>query len=314
MNMEREIRRVLESAQWTDFDLEKTAGGHYRITLKAGDQAKVAFAPSTPSDWRAIPNMKAQLRRAMRELTGEKDKKPSRKRNRHRSIRPKRPAYAIADELRVTRPAERHTFEIPAPLEAQMKLYRMTAGDFDTQKEVVQRKPKKGSPEHRAMMSEKMKASWARRRGRTTAEPKKKNAWGSDAWRERLNESLAKARTAAHTPEANQKRSEAKKAWWARKKAEQEAEKLVVGHGKRRGQPVKVDEARHQKLIAAAEKAREAKALKRALRAAVTGKPRIRVPAISVRVKAEPAPEPRVGAARSARLARRLNRRLHAAE
>lgn len=41
--------------------LDVTGGSHYRLRLPSG---AVVFAPGTPSDWRALRNLRANLRRA----------------------------------------------------------------------------------------------------------------------------------------------------------------------------------------------------------------------------------------------------------
>lgn len=57
----RQIRRQLARQGFT---VTKTRGGHWRFE-HPGMQG-VVFAPDTPSDFRAIRNLRAQLRRGMR--------------------------------------------------------------------------------------------------------------------------------------------------------------------------------------------------------------------------------------------------------
>ena len=57
----KQIRRQLGRQGFT---ATKTRGGHWRFTHPGMEG--VVFAPDTPSDFRAIKNLQAQLRRGMR--------------------------------------------------------------------------------------------------------------------------------------------------------------------------------------------------------------------------------------------------------
>ena len=57
----KQIRRQLERRGFT---ATKTRGGHWRFEHPSMEG--VVFAPDTPSDFRAIMNFHAQLRRRMR--------------------------------------------------------------------------------------------------------------------------------------------------------------------------------------------------------------------------------------------------------
>ena len=57
----KQVRRQLERQ---GFIATKTRGGHWR--LEHPNMTGVVFAPDTPSDFRAIKNLHAKLRRKMR--------------------------------------------------------------------------------------------------------------------------------------------------------------------------------------------------------------------------------------------------------
>lgn len=64
-DMEALLREV-EARGWT---VVKTNNNHWRMTHPG--TAKVIFASSTPSDWRAVTNMRSMVQRAEREMQGE---------------------------------------------------------------------------------------------------------------------------------------------------------------------------------------------------------------------------------------------------
>ena len=57
----KKTRRQLERL---GFIMTKTRGGHWR--LEHPDMKGLVFAPDTPSDHRAVKNLRAELRRRMR--------------------------------------------------------------------------------------------------------------------------------------------------------------------------------------------------------------------------------------------------------
>lgn len=48
--------------------VEAINNGHYRIALTGPKGTRTVFAPSTPSDWRSMKNMRSQIRRTAKEL------------------------------------------------------------------------------------------------------------------------------------------------------------------------------------------------------------------------------------------------------
>jgi hypothetical protein len=57
----RTIQRELER-EFPFATVERTGGGHLRLTLPNG---RFVIAPATPSDWRALDNLRAMVRRAL---------------------------------------------------------------------------------------------------------------------------------------------------------------------------------------------------------------------------------------------------------
>lgn len=56
--IQRDLRRQFDFAR-----IEPTRGGHYRLVLPNG---RSVIAPSTPSDWRTLNNMRAMVKRKLR--------------------------------------------------------------------------------------------------------------------------------------------------------------------------------------------------------------------------------------------------------
>lgn len=65
--MKADLRDALRAARADGWSVEPTGGGHLRLTHPIGG---LVFAPATPSCPRAVPNMRAQLRRALRRGPG----------------------------------------------------------------------------------------------------------------------------------------------------------------------------------------------------------------------------------------------------
>lgn len=59
--MKKDIKKLRRALERDGFTVQDTPGGHTRITHP--DKPGIVFGPSTPSDWRALKNMKAQIRR-----------------------------------------------------------------------------------------------------------------------------------------------------------------------------------------------------------------------------------------------------------
>lgn len=66
-HIERELKRALADVALRDgarlVEIKRTGGGHYSGLF---DNGRIVFTSSTPSDWRAIRNLKAQAKRALR--------------------------------------------------------------------------------------------------------------------------------------------------------------------------------------------------------------------------------------------------------
>jgi hypothetical protein len=62
--MKRDLQKLVTYAQGRGWTVTKTAGGHIRLAHANG---AVIFTGSTPSDWRAVRNATADLRRAERQ-------------------------------------------------------------------------------------------------------------------------------------------------------------------------------------------------------------------------------------------------------
>ena len=59
----KEVRKIVQDLLAQGFTVTMSGGSHYRICPK--DPSKpVQFISSTPSDWHAVANMKAQLKKA----------------------------------------------------------------------------------------------------------------------------------------------------------------------------------------------------------------------------------------------------------
>jgi predicted RNA binding protein YcfA (HicA-like mRNA interferase family) len=58
------VKTVLREARAMGFAIERTRGSHFKLTAPSG---ALVFAASTPSDRRAIHNIRADLRRALRQ-------------------------------------------------------------------------------------------------------------------------------------------------------------------------------------------------------------------------------------------------------
>lgn len=65
--MNRELKQLLRDAQGDGWTVRITGGGHLRLDPPTccADRSPV-FTASTPSDKRAIPNIRAMIRRRMR--------------------------------------------------------------------------------------------------------------------------------------------------------------------------------------------------------------------------------------------------------
>lgn len=48
--------------------VEVMNNGHYRIAMTGPKGTRTVFAPSTPSDWRSIKNVRSQIRRTAKKL------------------------------------------------------------------------------------------------------------------------------------------------------------------------------------------------------------------------------------------------------
>jgi predicted RNA binding protein YcfA (HicA-like mRNA interferase family) len=59
--MKKDLKQIVQMYEQWGWSVEKTNGGHLRFK---GPKGELVFSGSTPSDWRAIANLKAQLRRA----------------------------------------------------------------------------------------------------------------------------------------------------------------------------------------------------------------------------------------------------------
>lgn len=57
----KEVRRLARAAADAGWDVKRTGGGHLRFLPPEG---KPLFMSSTPSDFRAVTNFRAQLRRS----------------------------------------------------------------------------------------------------------------------------------------------------------------------------------------------------------------------------------------------------------
>lgn len=62
MSLKQDLRDVVDHAVRHGWTQTRTRGGHLRLTPPDG--GRVLFSPSTPSDYRGIRNLAAQLRRA----------------------------------------------------------------------------------------------------------------------------------------------------------------------------------------------------------------------------------------------------------
>jgi hypothetical protein len=69
----RDIKKLLTSLAdefGCTVKIAQTHGGHLRATFNAGAKSVNVFSALTPSDWRNHRNVRADARRALRELQG----------------------------------------------------------------------------------------------------------------------------------------------------------------------------------------------------------------------------------------------------
>ena len=67
MSNNKELKQLMEDGKRKGWIIEKTNGGHYRwVNRRTG---AFFFASATPSDWRAMKNIRAKMNRA--EVMGE---------------------------------------------------------------------------------------------------------------------------------------------------------------------------------------------------------------------------------------------------
>jgi hypothetical protein len=59
--MTRELRHLMRDLRRQGFEISPTGGGHRRIT-RPGQRGAV-YTSSTPSDWPALKNLRAQIRK-----------------------------------------------------------------------------------------------------------------------------------------------------------------------------------------------------------------------------------------------------------
>ena len=67
MTRSAHARELRDLARQYGASLAVTRRCHYRLDLPNG---RVVFAPGTPSDWRAVRNLRAELRRAAEQANG----------------------------------------------------------------------------------------------------------------------------------------------------------------------------------------------------------------------------------------------------
>lgn len=75
-SVHKDMRPILAAAGRQKFKVERTAGGHIRVTAPNGQRTVTA---STPSDYRSIANSKAELARLGVCFGGETKKKRKQK-------------------------------------------------------------------------------------------------------------------------------------------------------------------------------------------------------------------------------------------
>lgn len=63
MKIPRQYKQLADAAQAAGWRIEPTNGGHLRWTHPAADRP--VFSAASPSDWRAVKNVRARLRRAL---------------------------------------------------------------------------------------------------------------------------------------------------------------------------------------------------------------------------------------------------------
>jgi predicted RNA binding protein YcfA (HicA-like mRNA interferase family) len=63
--MRHDLERLLRQASASGWQVARTRGGHWRLLHPNGG---IVVMSSTPSDYRALANLKAQLRRAERRI------------------------------------------------------------------------------------------------------------------------------------------------------------------------------------------------------------------------------------------------------
>lgn len=58
--MKRELERLLDRASEEGATVQRTGGGHWKVTAPDGS---TCYCPATPSDYRGVRNVRAKLRR-----------------------------------------------------------------------------------------------------------------------------------------------------------------------------------------------------------------------------------------------------------
>ena len=56
----KDVRQLLDGLKPLGWTWAPTGSGHVKLTAPNGD---IVFVPSTPSDWRSMRNVRAQIRR-----------------------------------------------------------------------------------------------------------------------------------------------------------------------------------------------------------------------------------------------------------
>ena len=59
--MQKDLKQLVRLYEQHGWSVDPTNGGHLRFR---GPLGELVFASSTPSDWRSVANLKAQLRRS----------------------------------------------------------------------------------------------------------------------------------------------------------------------------------------------------------------------------------------------------------
>lgn len=63
----RQVERIVD-ALWSDYAIDQTAKGHFRVTFRHKGKSRTVFHSGTPGDCRAILNFKTKARRTLRAL------------------------------------------------------------------------------------------------------------------------------------------------------------------------------------------------------------------------------------------------------